>query len=138
MRECYYVFTFDLEDPWITEETLRETELSLHEVGLESPVHFDDFIDSWKATCVPIFEDAEDAERLSSRFFLEEYKRGGRQISIELEHNPLKNTHAVKYTRVRVQLFENEETKHVSATVMWEQNPELEKRVAERETFQSM
>ncbi len=128
MAECYYSYSFDLKDGLIMEEVLDANLYSpMKAVGLEAPLEFDDFVDVWKDMCRPVFEKDGDEEKLTWNYFKTAYERGETSIIIELEHNPLKNTYAAKYTRVNIKLFEDAETKNARATVMWEDNPELEK-----------
>ncbi len=129
MAKCYYSYSFDLEDGLIMEENLGENVLSpMRAVGCRAPIDFDDYVDIWKSLCYPIFENREDEKKLTRRYFHAAYKRGERTITVDLEHNPLKTTYATKYTRIRIILSEDGETKHPRATVMWEDNPELEKK----------
>ncbi len=133
MSNCYYSYSFDLESGLILEENLDKNVLSpLRVLGLKTPLDFDDYIDVWKALCYPVFEDDEDVERLTRNYFKKAYVRGERAIEIDLEHNPLKSTYATKYTRIRILLFEDEATKRARATVFWEDNPELEKKIHSR------
>lgn len=133
MSKCYYSYSFDLDSGLILEENLEKNILSpLRVLGLKTPLDFDDYVDVWKALCYPVFEDDGDVERLSRSYFKKAYARGESTIEIDLEHNPLKSTYAAKYTRVRIHLFEDEETKQPRATVLWEDNPELEKRIQAR------
>lgn len=125
MSECYYSYSFNLEDGLIMEEVVDKNVLSpMRSVGLSAPLDFDDFVDVWKAACHPVFENTGDEDKLSCRYFREAYARGEQLISIDLEHNPLKNTYAAKYTRVNIRLFDDEATGCGRATVMWEENSE--------------
>ena len=138
MTNCYYSYSFDLESGLIREEKLgKKVPSPLRVLGLKTPLDFDDYIDVWKALCYPVFENDADVERLSRSYFKKAYARGERAIVIDLEHNPLKSTYATKYTRIRIQLFEDEETKRARATVLWEDNPELEKKIQARKRTQN-
>lgn len=128
MTECYYRYSFDLKDGLIMEEVLERNVYSpMRAVGLEAPLAFDDFVDVWKSVCHPVFEKDGDEQKLTWHYFQTAYEQGETAISIDLEHNPLKNTYAAKYTRINIRLFEDAKTKHARATVMWEDNPELAK-----------
>lgn len=127
MSDCYYSYSFYLDDGLIMEEILDENIASpMRAVGLEPPLDFDDYIDVWKSVCFPIFEVEADEDKLSTKYFREAYKRGEKKIYIDLEHNPLKSTYAAKYTRVSVIMSEDEAAKRVCVHVYWADNPELE------------
>lgn len=126
MGECYYSYSFNLDDGLIMEEVLDEGLASpMRAVGLEAPLDFDDFIDVWKNVCHPIFENEDDEQRLTRSYFKSAYGQGEKSIFINLEHNPLKSTFAAKYTRINIELFEDKVTHLARATVMWEDNPQL-------------
>lgn len=124
MAKCYYSYSFDLEDGLVMDEVLYENMLSpMQAAGCEAPLDFDDYVDIWKSLCFPIFGCEEDERKLTTRYFREAYERGENSIIIELEHNPLKNTYADKYTRVNILLAKDEETGRPRATVQWEDLP---------------
>lgn len=138
MSKCYYSYSFDLENGLIYEEGLPKNIFSpMRAFGLKTPLDFDDYIDVWKSLCFPVFQNEGDEEKLTRYYFKSAYDRGEHAISIDLEHNPLKSTYSFKFTRVNVKLFEDKKTKRARATVMWMDNPELERQITLQNQCQS-